>query len=78
MWARLTRRVIAGWWFSQPTCGIYMSGENVGLHGRYFPEPWQVVMILDPEKDTTGIFRWVDNAISACGFYLVETVDGDH
>ncbi len=38
-----------GWFHSHTRSGIYLSPEDCDLHERFFPEPWQVALVLRPE-----------------------------
>jgi proteasome lid subunit RPN8/RPN11 len=39
-----------GWFHSHTRSGISLSQEDVGIWNRHFPEPWQVALVLHPEK----------------------------
>jgi proteasome lid subunit RPN8/RPN11 len=39
-----------GWWHSHTRSEIHLSAGDIALHDRYFPEPWQVALVLKPHK----------------------------
>jgi proteasome lid subunit RPN8/RPN11 len=39
-----------GWYHSHTRSGIFLSDQDQGIYDRYFPEPWQVALVLRPEK----------------------------
>jgi proteasome lid subunit RPN8/RPN11 len=44
-----------GWFHSHTRSGIHLSDSDLGIYHKYFPEPWQVAMVLKP--DTFGTIR---------------------
>lgn len=47
-----------GWFVSHTRPGLRMTAEDVDLFNRFFPEPWQVTLVIHPRrgKDTRGGF----------------------
>ncbi len=47
-----------GWYRSKTQGGLELSEKDAALHGEWFPEPWQVVLVLRPEwkKPTRAAF----------------------
>jgi len=41
---------VLGWYHSHTRGGIYLSEEDLAFHNRFFPHPWQVALVLHPEK----------------------------
>jgi proteasome lid subunit RPN8/RPN11 len=39
---------VVGWYHSHTRTGIYLSDEDLELHRQFFPEPWQVALVLKP------------------------------
>ncbi len=64
---RATGRRVVGWYHSHTRSGLAMSPEDLAVHERYFPEPWQVALVLHP--DGQGVmdakFFLRENAASA-------------
>ncbi|MEN6601625.1 MAG: hypothetical protein ABFD86_04355 [Bryobacteraceae bacterium] len=56
-----------GWYHSHTRNGINLSEEDLKIHNRFFPHPWQVALVLHPEKFgpvTAGFFlREADGSI---------------
>jgi hypothetical protein len=57
-----------GWFRSRTRSGIALSEADLRLHHKYFPEPWQVCLVLRPEvtrptragfffRDSNGVMR---------------------
>ncbi|MSV29345.1 MAG: hypothetical protein EXQ52_11490 [Bryobacterales bacterium] len=40
---------VVGWFHSHTRSGIFLSAEDLAIHERYFPEPWQVALVVRPE-----------------------------
>lgn len=51
-----------GWYHSHTRSEIFLSDADVAIHKRYFPEPWQVALVLKPHT-----FRPM-----RCGFFFRE------
>lgn len=41
-------KTVLGWFHTHPGTGLDLSSEEVGVHQRFFTEPWQVVYVVDP------------------------------
>jgi proteasome lid subunit RPN8/RPN11 len=39
-----------GWFHSHTRSGIHLSEGDLGIYDKYFPEAWQVAMVLKPDK----------------------------
>ena len=39
-----------GWWHSHTRSEIHLSSRDISLHERYFPNPWQIALVLKPHK----------------------------
>ncbi|MEM3087436.1 MAG: Mov34/MPN/PAD-1 family protein [Halobacteria archaeon] len=46
-----------GWFHSHPGIGVSPSGKDLFLHTRFFPEEWQVALIVDPAGGGTALYR---------------------
>jgi proteasome lid subunit RPN8/RPN11 len=64
---------VVGWYHSHTRGGIGLSEEDLVIHNRFFAEPWQVALVLHPEKFgpvTAGFFvREANGAIRAESSY---------
>jgi proteasome lid subunit RPN8/RPN11 len=53
---------IVGWYHTHPGMGVFLSSYDAWLHQHFFPEQWQVALVIDP--------------ISAAGGFFIRQVDG--
>jgi hypothetical protein len=45
--------------------GIFLSHYDTFLHNNFFPEPWQVALVVEPHKSLGGFFiRGTDGSLS--------------
>jgi len=62
-----------GWFHSHTRSGISLSEQDLRIYNRYFPEPWQVTLILQPVKlgpTKAGFFvREADESVRADASY---------
>lgn len=47
---------IVGWYHTHPRMGIFLSHYDTFLHNNFFPEPWQVALVVEPHKSLAGFF----------------------
>lgn len=47
---------IVGWYHTHPRMGIFLSHYDTWLHSNFFPEPWQVALVVEPHKSLAGFF----------------------
>ena len=63
-----------GWYHSHTRSEVCLTAEDLEFHGRYFPEPWQVAMVVRPAQfgpSRVGFFfREPDGSIQAEASYL--------
>ncbi len=75
-WAAMTRdiaqqypdQLIIGWHHTHPDLRVFLSGYDLFIHRHFFPEPWQIAMVVDPVQQEFGFFQWLSNEIVDCGF----------
>ncbi|HET7009971.1 MAG TPA: Mov34/MPN/PAD-1 family protein [Anaerolineales bacterium] len=53
---RLPGRAILGWYHTHPGMGVFLSGYDQWLHEHFFPEPWQVALVIEPRDSQGGFF----------------------
>ncbi len=62
-----------GWYHSHTRSEIFLSEADQDLHNRYFPEPWQIALVLKPHifEPTRGgfFFREPDGSIHGAASY---------
>ncbi|HMC59945.1 MAG TPA: Mov34/MPN/PAD-1 family protein, partial [Candidatus Solibacter sp.] len=67
------RGQVVGWYHSHTRSGIFLSETDLDIHTRYFPEPWQIALVMKPhtfQPVCVGIFfRERDGRIHANAAY---------
>ncbi len=54
---------IVGWYHTHPRMGIFLSHYDTWLHKNFFPEPWQVALVVEPHGSTAGFFIRRDDGV---------------
>jgi proteasome lid subunit RPN8/RPN11 len=54
--SRCPGKKMVGWYHTHPRMGIFLSGYDTWLHEHFFPEPWQVALVIDPHAVEGGFF----------------------
>jgi proteasome lid subunit RPN8/RPN11 len=71
---------IVGWFHTHPRMGIFLSHYDTFLHHNFFPEPWQVALVVEPFSSVAGFFiRQADGAFDTTryfGFYEIDGANG--
>lgn len=49
-------RQLVGWYHTHPRMGVFLSGYDVFLHENFFPESWQVALVMEPHTLQGGFF----------------------
>lgn len=52
----LPGKVILGWYHTHPRMGVFLSQWDVWLHQNFFPEDWQVALVVEPHNSEGGFF----------------------
>ena len=52
----LPGKVLLGWYHTHPKMGVFLSQWDVWLHQNFFPETWQVALVVEPHSSTGGFF----------------------
>jgi|SRR5579871_504191 len=72
-------RVAVGWYHSHTRSEIFLSEADLEIHNRYFPEPWQIALVLRPstfQPTRAGFFfRAADGSIQAQASYAEFVLD---
>ncbi len=70
---RYAKKGVVGWYHTHPRMSVFLSGYDVWLHNHFFPQPWQVALVVEPHSGTGGFFiRDKDNQLDPrkyFGFY---------
>jgi proteasome lid subunit RPN8/RPN11 len=68
-----SRSKVAGWYHSHTRSEIFLSEADLDLHKRFFPEPWQVALVIKPHTFQAMrmgfFFRERDGSIHGSGAY---------
>ncbi|MBE9524229.1 MAG: Mov34/MPN/PAD-1 family protein [Chloroflexi bacterium] len=70
---RYPGKKVVGWYHTHPRMGIFLSQYDTWLHANFFPNLWQVALVIEPHSATGGFFlRGVDGHLDTrqyFGFY---------
>lgn len=53
---RYPNKELVGWYHTHPRMGVFLSSYDTWLHGNFFPEPYQVALVIEPYSATGGFF----------------------
>jgi len=53
---RYPGKLVVGWFHTHPRMGVFLSDYDVWLHTHFFPEPWQVALVIEPCTQIGGFF----------------------
>ena len=53
---RHSDKELLGWYHTHPHMGVFLSGYDVWLHKHFFPNPWQVALVIEPYSSQGGFF----------------------
>ncbi|UYN90006.1 MAG: Mov34/MPN/PAD-1 family protein [Anaerolineales bacterium] len=65
-------KCVVGWYHTHPRMGIFLSGYDTWLHDHFFPQAWQVALVVEPHTRQAGLFVRKDGELSPrrySGFY---------
>ncbi len=69
---------IVGWYHTHPRMGVFLSHYDTWLHTYFFPEPWQVALVIEPFADLGGFFiRQADGELDPSRYYGFYELDGN-
>jgi proteasome lid subunit RPN8/RPN11 len=49
-------KALVGWFHTHPRMGIFLSAYDTFLHNHFFPELWQVALVIEPFSRSAGFF----------------------
>ncbi len=68
---------IVGWYHTHPRMGIFLSHYDTWLHKNFFPEPWQVALVVEPHSSNGGFFiRQNNGALDPTRYFGFHELDG--
>jgi proteasome lid subunit RPN8/RPN11 len=57
-------KLVVGWYHSHPRMDVFLSAYDVAIHEERFPDPWTTALVIEPEKNRGGFFRWQDGKLN--------------
>jgi proteasome lid subunit RPN8/RPN11 len=54
--SRYPGRALVGWYHTHPRMGVFLSSYDTWLHLHFFPEAWQVALVIEPHGGSGGFF----------------------
>jgi proteasome lid subunit RPN8/RPN11 len=68
---------IVGWYHTHPSMGVFLSHYDTWLHRNFFPEPWQVALVVEPVSATAGFFiRQPEGVLDPTRYFGFYELDG--
>jgi len=69
---------IVGWYHTHPGMGVFLSPHDAWLHQHFFPEPWQVALVIEPHSATGGFFiHQADGVLDPGRYFGFYELDGN-
>ncbi len=73
---------LVGWFHTHPKMGVFLSHYDLWLHNNFFPEMWQVALVIEPVSTAGGFFiRSKDGTLASrsyFGFSEILGKEGQH
>jgi proteasome lid subunit RPN8/RPN11 len=71
--------MIVGWYHTHPGMGVFLSHYDLWLHEHFFPEPWQVALVVEPQSSTAGFFiRQPQGVLDPTRYFGFYELDGSY
>jgi hypothetical protein len=68
---------IIGWYHTHPRMGVFLSQYDTWLHNHFFPELWQVALVIEPHSEVGGFFiRQAGGVLDPGRYYGFYELDG--
>ncbi len=68
--AHFPGKVLVGWYHTHPRMGVFLSEWDIWLHQNFFPEKWQVALVIEPHSSFGGFFiRQKDGKLDTHWYY---------
>jgi len=78
MEARFTGKQIVGWYHTHPRMGLFLSSYDTWLHKYFFPEPWQVALVIEPHTSVGGFFiRQTNGSLDTARYFGFYELNGN-
>lgn len=76
--AHFKGKKIVGWYHTHPRMGIFLSHYDTWLHRHFFPEAWQVALVIEPHSASGGIFiRQQNGQLDPSRYFGFHELDGN-
>ncbi len=63
-------KVFLGWYHTHPRMGVFFSHWDAWLHQNFFPEKWQVALVIEPHQSIGGFFiRQADGTLDQRNYF---------
>jgi len=70
LYDHLSTKDVLGWFHTHPRMGVFLSEYDTWLHENFFPELWQVALVIEPFSSSGGFFiRQKDNLLDPRNYY---------
>jgi len=70
---------IVGWYHTHPSMGVFLSHYDTWLHSNFFPEPWQVALVVEPVSAAGGFFvRQRSGLLDPTRYFGFYELDGNY
>jgi len=70
---------IVGWYHTHPSMGVFLSHYDTWLHNNFFPEPWQVALVVEPVSAIGGFFiRQTGGILDPIRYFGFYELDGNY
>jgi proteasome lid subunit RPN8/RPN11 len=70
---------IVGWYHTHPSMGVFLSHYDTWLHRNFFPEPWQVALVVEPVSAAGGFFvRQKQGSLDPTRYFGFYELDGSY
>jgi len=67
---RFPNRELVGWYHTHPRMGVFLSEYDAWLHRNFFPDLYQVALVIEPHSITGGFFiRKPDGELDRYHYY---------
>lgn len=60
---RYPGKQMVGWFHTHPRMGVFLSEYDLWLHHHFFPEPWQVALVIEPHTSSGGFFVRLEDGL---------------
>lgn len=75
---RYPEKRMVGWFHTHPRMGVFLSDYDLWLHRHFFPEPWQVALVIEPHTQIGGFFvRSEDGSLDPLRYHGFREIVGN-